>query len=528
MTMSSMSRPVHTLVLSTLVVCFGCSDSKDSKESKETGVRVAESPAVTLTPECQKIHARLKKLRAGIPFLFIGLSRPVSAIDSDIKEAIQLGERFRESCGENPQLAWVTGHLGRDYLSRIKRYLEARRKEVAPEVERSGLPKAEARQQIKDLLRQDRLAYLARIGKLAKEALDLAAEGTEARFLALSLMADLAEKNRNHGEQARYARLVIQEFPDSPRRSKYLQDVAHALSRIARSEEAARWMREVIDKYRNDPEYVLYNGTLFEILNSLGDLEGMEDLMWLARTEYPGRMDQTDIDYLRAQYEQWYDLSGFWIGFVRYALGDVDGAKEALRENINYLDAKEATLIAQGKNLPNVQSIIRDLRSREVLQFLEKHHGKPAKSDFSAGIRWATERKLDLVQASGQLVPVLFRKPGDPRCLEILLELDEYDRHHDKVSPINLAFFPNRISENQAQQRIEKLRQEHSKEGVQLPAGFDMTENQRVFRSVNATVGTATFILYDGEGRPVWYLQDPRNMDRMIVKRVMDRLLESS
>ncbi|MCZ6794213.1 MAG: hypothetical protein O7J95_11440, partial [Planctomycetota bacterium] len=220
------------------------------------------------------------------------------------------------------------------------------------------------------------------------------------------------------------------------------------------------------------------------------------------------------------------DISGFWLGFVRYALGDIEGAKKHLRENVEYLDRREEELTAQGKRLPNVQQIFRDFRARDVLMFLEEYQGKPARTDFKSGIRWATARTVDLTRAKGTVMPVLFSKPGNGRCVDVLLELDEYDRAYDGISAMTLGFLPAHLEEAQVEQRVENMLEGLARHGIQIPAGYDETPSTRVFRDLHATVGTATFMVFDSDGKVAWYLPDPRNMDRKIVKRVLDRLLK--
>jgi hypothetical protein len=122
---------------------------------------------------------------------------------------------------------------------------------------------------------------------------------------------------------------------------------------------------------------------------------------------------------------------------------------------------------------------------------------------------------------------VLFRNPGDSSAQSVLVELNRLASELDGALGMTLGFFANRIRESQAQQNLERMRQEHEELGLDLPGGFDASPNQKIFRSLHANVGNPSLIVFDREGRFAWYIMNPRDMDREILSRVVQRLVQS-
>ena len=92
------------------------------------------------------------------------------------------------------------------------------------------------------------------------------------------------------------------------------------------------------------------------------------------------------------------------------------------------------------------------------------------------------------------------------------------------VEAATLGFLPSSISQGQIEQRYDRMRVDMHNLAIDIPVGYDTTDNQCVFRSLHATVGTASFIVFDRQGRFAWYLPDPKDMDRRLLERVLKRL----
>ena len=70
-----------------------------------------------------------------------------------------------------------------------------------------------------------------------------------------------------------------------------------------------------------------------------------------------------------------------------------------------------------------------------------------------------------------------------------------------------------------------KLKEDLAAIGYEGPAGVDPDgSGHALFRSWQATVGTATFMIVDREGRLAWHMTDPKASDVRLVSRILDRI----
>ncbi len=514
-------------------VADGQGSPKTVTEPPKTGT-IVEDPVKS---DCDKWLARHQELRKGIPLLFVDLVRTPDAIEKDVRASIRLAERFLEDCGDSSEAALLTAYLARDLLTLFDRYVEDLQAKTKKQLEESGVPEEERPAELKQIVEEESEKSLGRIRELAADSLAMAPGGDVARWVSLALNADLARKDENFQGQVEFATKLLEEFPDTQYRSKFLVDVGNALYFLGRVDEAAVWMEKVIDKHKGDRQYPTYLETYFYSLYSAGNLEGMEAVLNKMRSEYPARLAKERSRHYRSQYELWYDTSTFWLGFARYARGEIEGAKKAWREGIEYLEAKQKTLQAKGLALPSVPKIYLDFRYRKMLHFVEEYHGKEpvviedcqtagtiTTADLSEGIRWATEKKLTLKDAKGQAVGVLFRLPGNQMAETFLLELNELNREAEGIAAVTLGYLPRKFDEAKVEKRLENMRREHRELELDMPGGFDESPNWCVFRSAFGLVGTPSFAAFDRKGRFAWYLQDPRDRDRMIMVRLLERL----
>ena len=129
-----------------------------------------EPSALALSPECQAIYDELKKLRAGIPYVFHDLQRSHEDIDKDLRRSIELSDKFLKDCGESAYSAEVKASFARHLSSRYKRQELAYKDALTKQL---GLPKltraqrAQIAAQVKSLMK----GYLDRIEELGQEAL---------------------------------------------------------------------------------------------------------------------------------------------------------------------------------------------------------------------------------------------------------------------------------------------------------------------------------------------------------------------
>jgi tetratricopeptide (TPR) repeat protein len=490
---------------------------------------------------CKLTLSRLRALDAAVPVVFLDLTRSVDEINEDIKEGIALSRRFLAECNEPEPSSEVKALLARFLLARNARHREEIEKERYQALKDLGLSQAEtaeAWETEKAAVASEMDAYFREIKLLVNDAVT-SKQVPRARQAALRVALELAEREGNYENLRESARVLLEEHPDYAYASSVRTSVARSYASEGRYKEAVDYLRGIIEKRRNDPECVIYNDRLFDALTGMGDLEGMEDLMHQIRNEYPDRMQAVQSEFLKGLYEQWYYNAPFWIGFVRMALGDAEGAKAAFRESIVEIEQLRQELTAQGKSLNKVIEIYLEFRTKDLLEFLEDYQGNAPKMDFDLGSMWATDEKLTLQGSRGSVVAALFRPPRNVRAQRFLQEIDRMvkERKADGLRGITLGFLTGQpkpaareggsvLVEPPDAPALEALRDDLRSLDVSLPAGYDPDRQQHaLFKALHAMVGTPTFVVFDKEGRFAWYLADPRDLDRAIARRVLERLL---
>ncbi|HLU46867.1 MAG TPA: hypothetical protein VK116_02245, partial [Planctomycetota bacterium] len=442
----------------------------------------ASTPETTLPPRGQALYSELRELRKRIPIVVIDLGRPVAEVERDVLSAIEKGEAFLRDFGDSTQGAWVRATLGRDYLLRVRRFEEEVRNRVKADTE--SLPRQEAEEEIERAVKEELAVYTARMRKLASDAYSKAPAGSEARYLALLLLTDLSERDFDCESSLRYARQVLAEYPDAAERGNAILDAGRALLCLERYEEVARWAEEMSARYKGDKQWVDYVELLLDSYMATANLQGILSLMDTVRSEFPARADATDSAHYSLQYRTEWATSGFWSGFARYALGDIEGARKDFVENRTVIDAWEAKLEAEGKKLPPKAQIWRDFRTIDYIYFLTEHHGKDRHigetcqgrvetTDLTTAIRWVTPRSITFPEARGKVFALLFRKttPRDARSAAFLQELDAIVKENPDVLGAMISFLPGRIGPADADERVEVLRSELAQLEVDLPAG---------------------------------------------------------
>ena len=189
----------------------------------------------------------------------------------------------------------------------------------------------------------------------------------------------------------------------------------------------------------------------------------------------------------------------------------------------------EQELAQVGKQLPSVARIYRDFRARDYKKYLEEFQGKVPSLELDADVEWLTGKPVSFAAArkEGKVVAILFRQPKNLRALSFLKLLNGLQQQNpDKFVAVTLSFMPKGITPQARQQRADNLRGELQENELGLSAGFDITEKYKVFRSLHATVGSASFIMFDSAGQAAWYHVDPTERDLNTLQRVADRLMQ--
>jgi tetratricopeptide (TPR) repeat protein len=402
-------------------------------------------------------------------------------------------------------------------------------------------------------------SYFGEVESLCRGVLTECGKGTaerpsNARHVAMRVLMEIHSKRYDYAQVRRIGKQLLEEYPRAEAISAIHTAIAESYLHEERFADAVEYLREVIAQRYSDPEYVIYNNHYFDALNGIGDIDEMEELAHLMRAEYPTRMSGISSDFLLGQYETWYYNAFFWIGFTRLAQGDPAGALEAFEGSANEVDALASKLAAEGKSLNKVVEIYRVMRTADLIEYLKNEFGKvPTRKvasapvtaspplgdstgagdviepvDFDATL-WATQAKATLEASRGKVVMVVFRRTRDARSSRFLQKMDEFaaEKAKDGVVGLTLGFLVGNGSASDDAMALDDMRKELGELGVtHMAAGYDPDrQRQSLFRSLHATVCTASFLVFNKKGEHAWYLADPRSMDVALAKRVIERIL---
>lgn len=488
--------------------------------------------APKLSAECQVVYAELEKLRDGIPYVFSDLKRKPDEIDVDLQRSVQLAENFLKDCEENTYSPGVKALLARHLSSRYKRQEAVYKKSLTKQTGLAKLNRVQRAQiaaQVKVLM----TSYLDRIEELGQESLAASKPGTRTHCEALSVLADLSFNYLRDYESLRtlagqYLAAGCEEVLKG--NQDYYYNISMSYLREDKFDEAREYILKVLKDRSDRPQYAIYNICLFEALYALGEMESLEELMLRLQKEYVERLkDGTLPKSIWAQYSQWSLISDFWVGFATYALGDMDSARAGFQRYIDKIDQMEQELAQVGKDLPSVARIYRDFRARDYTQYIQEYHGKIPSLDFDAGVEWLSGKPLSFAKTreEGKVLAILFRQAKNLRALPFLKLLDTLQKQNpDKFVAATLSFMPRGLTAEGRQQRLDNLRTELQENELGLSSGFDISAKHKVFRGLHATVGSASFIIFDSEGKSAWYHVDPTTRDLNTLQRVADRLLQ--
>ena len=517
-----------------------------------------------LTPECMLLYTRIQGLDASIPFVFRDLKKTLEETNSDVKSVIDLSRKFLADCPDTPATCSVNSILARNLMVRNARHREEIEAERRKELTALGLDAQQisrAWPEVKAGVDKIMESYFAEVESLCRSVVSDCSKGTaerpsNARHVALRVLMEIHNKRWDYAQVRRIGKQILEEHPRAEAISAIHTAIAESYLHEERFEEAAEYLREVIAERFSDPEYVIYNNHYFDALNGLGDIDGMEELAHLMRAEYPTRMSGISSNFLLGQYETWYYNSYFWIAFTRLAQGDAAGALEAFEGSAREVDALTSKLDAEGKSLNKVIEIYRVLRTADLIEYLNNEHGKVPPVDFDltrkvasaspvtavpppsditdggdAGTElWATKEKVTLEDSRGKVVIVVFRRTRDARSSRFLQKMDELvaERAKDGLVGVTLGFLVGNGSAADDALALDDMRKELAElEVTHMAAGYDPDrQRQSIFRSLHATVGTASFLVFNKRGEHAWYLADPRSMDAALAKRVIERILD--
>jgi tetratricopeptide (TPR) repeat protein len=484
-------------------------DPRPAPESP--GELVVLEPAAP-DPVCESLLGEIRALKSRLPRLLTDMERPRDEVERDLEEATALSERYLATCAGAPGAPLVEAWLGRFLATRYLVALEEHRK--------SGKYPPEA---LGRVMRE----YVARIQVLAEGALAHPDPGAAARCEALSVLADIAsERLLDYAMHRRFGQEYLDECPDAPRsdRASFLFSMAMSFVWEGRYDEGVEFARRVAERHRGDAEWVLYTIALFEALHGAGDLEGMKELIQLMQAEFPKRLEMDNPPLCHVQYQQWYDIGLFWLGYVYFAEGDLEAARNAFQGLVDHIEGRRQQLQKGTKALPAVQGVFRDHLTPRLLRFLEEDVGRVPEVDLEAEVDWITEKKVSLKRERGNVVGILFRAPRRENSQSFLMEMGRLAREYPRFTGVTLTFITQATPERRAQRATAALA-ELDELGLPLAAGCDLTPDTSIFVRLRGIVGSPSFVLLDPEGRFAWYVIDPKDRDCKVLAKVVARLL---
>jgi hypothetical protein len=111
----------------------------------------------------------------------------------------------------------------------------------------------------------------------------------------------------------------------------------------------------------------------------------------------------------------------------------------------------------------------------------------------------------------------------EPRSAGFIEGLDDFCVEHPEVELLTVCYLrPSNLPEQE-----DRLRDELASLGYESGAGFDPDANTKtIFRAYGANVGSATVVLFNTRGEPVWFQQDPRDVHVRLNRAILERLVK--
>jgi len=489
--------------------------TKTADESPASGEIPVAANVQKSSEECQQLLGKIRALSNNIPRLFQELTRPIDAINSDMLQCMELCETFLGSCQALPSgMCEVQAILARQLLARVEWFRRELRKNKKPENERKAAEQA----------------YIDRLRGLSESALSCVSLSDQLKADTHRVLVELEERAGKYDKARQHADEILTKYPSFDLIANMRFKKTRSYLNSYDYEGALKYVETLRKDHSDDDEMVLYNIAYFEALKGLADLKGMEALMTEILAEYPLRLKSIEPKWLARQYTQWFYIAHFWIGFSRMAGGDVEGARSAFLEHKAQVESLRAKQQAKNQNLDPVIEVTHTHRTLDLLEFLDDFYGKTPPYDLNFGEFWMTKNTLSLKKSLGQVVILMFRKPNDPRSVEFLKEIDRLVKElgDDGLQGAVCAYLLGRPNPERDSQKLQAFRDELAALQIDLPGGFDPDrEAQSFFRSVHGTVGTASCVVIDRQGRIAYFMADPKTANKALIRSVVQRLLDS-
>ncbi len=477
----------------------------------------AATPSASSTPlaagKCPESLARIRALYESIPEDWRD-AKDLSDLKQRVRTCIQESEAFLRDCRDAEGGHEANFFLGRLLFSENRiawmQWIEGQRK--------IGLDDAVIVQGREKWAAE----YFGRVADLANRAAEKSEKGSVLRLRSLDVHADSLYQMGQHEKALEKYRAILEEQPNYEQKSRVYLAMINSLDALGRQDEGIQLARKAMTELGEDPLFPSFLEALWKLNSSKGDLDGLLKVVEEMRSTLPVRLQRAAVTAReRDSAERSLNYSGFRLGYAKFALGDFPGALAAFSGHITDLNELEKRLTEAKKPFPQDLGVYRDMRSKDNLEVLESKIGTRVNADFRSAL-WATGRRPTL---DGRVQAILFRNYGDERSAPFLQGLDRACREQKEAFELFAISFL-KGSEDPEAQIGEVVREANALE-IQCPVGLDPDAKEKsMFDAFGATVGSATFVVIDREGKYVWFQQDPRPIDVKFSLAIVDRVMK--
>ena len=315
---------------------------------------------------------------------------------------------------------------------------------------------------------------------------------------------------------------LLKECPSYSGFGTTVTGAARTYKALGRTKEGIPFIKKYIESHYGLSDLPFFYESLWNLLVTDGDIGGMVEWCKKVQETFPIRMMRDNSKrYEKDGFRRYLGFSGFRLGYALLARGDLSGAVEAFQKHVEDTDKLEGEL--HPNPLPKELEIYKT-RSLDNLKILEEAIGDPPGMDIELEDFWATPRRVTLAESRGKAVAILFRGDNDRRSKHFLTALDKHlaERPEDKDFVIlhymkGTRDLPGQLDTLQGHVREMEL--------VAAAVGMDPDADRKsLFRAFRATIGTATFMIFDRYGKLAWWQQDPRAMDANLAIAIWERL----
>ena len=479
-----------------------------------TGSKEPAAPAES----CESYLKKITPIYQSIPEDLRAL-KPAQAdqLAANIEKAIVDCEKYLSNCAYGP----ISTKL-RFYQSKFLQLISSRiRTQVINDMSKDG-----AKFTTEDLDRKMAPFYNRVIGH-ASMAVDGLKNSSELKPSAIEICA-WAHTNLKEPRKARDDYLnYLKTYPNNPRITVLTAALGRVLSDLEEYDTGVKLVEEKMAtaQAQKSPDFPTLGETRWKLYEAKGDIAGLLRSAESVLQDYPERTRSSQYSFkTREAYSRYLAFNGFRKGYSLMALGRMDEARDAFDSHVTEINKLQAALEKRGHALKPAINIYRQ-RSENALGFIKKIALLPAPADFELGEMWVTQKRTRLKESTGKVVGLIFRGAEDTRSATFLANIGEFSEANDDMEMVAVHFFK---SAKNIDEQLESLRQELAGTGYAGAAGFDPDlTGRKLFRSWGVFVGSATFLIIDKQGRPVWFQQDPRTRDTNLVKSILLRVVES-